>query len=160
MMTMKPLMYIIILTGLLLTGLHAHANTLNEAVKEARKQGQELSAKTRQGMHEIRVVTPQGSVKTIRKPVTQNNRVQQPETNYRQNYSQRQPSSQQPQKSDNRRDNPYSRQPEFRRFQRQNQSVMPSQSSRPSSRHQSTQRPSPQTRRQPAPSRSDDRNPD
>lgn len=154
---MKPQIVIILILALLLKAEAVSANTLNEAVKEARKQGQVLSAKTREGVHEIRVVTPRGSVKTIRKPAIDNRSTQrQPEPNNRLKYEQQRPESSriQRQRSDNRRKNPYSRQPEFRRFNR------PAQSN-PSSRNQTPVRqPTPQPRRQPSPRRSKDRDPD
>lgn len=148
---MKAQIMTLLFLGLLFPVVGVSANTLNEVVKEARKQGQVLSAKTRHGMHEVRVVTPRGSVKTIRKPATQQNRSQQqPDSNFRQKSYQPQRPRQEPHRSDNRRDNQRTRQPEFRSFQRQSQSSRPSRS----------RQPSPQPRRQPVPSRSDDRNPD
>lgn len=104
----------LMLVGMLMMPLISVANTsLNDVVKEARRSGQVLSAKTRDGVHQVRVMTPQGSVKTIRKPASQNNQNQrQPEPSNRQNYYQ------QPQQPDNHREYRHSRQPEFRRFQR------------------------------------------
>jgi len=158
---MKTHIFIILFLSLLFKAEARAANTLNEAVKEARKQGQVLSAKTRQGVHEIRVVTPQGSVKTIRKPAHQNNTGQrQPEMNSRQNYYQQQPSRQQPTKPDNRRDSQRSRKPEFRRFQRPSQTSKPSRSTRPSRIQRPARKSPPQPRRQPPPRRSNDRDPD
>lgn len=149
---MKAQIMTLLFLGLLFPVIGVSANTLNEVVKEARKQGQVLSAKTRQGIHEVRVVTPRGSVKTIRKPATQQTRgQQQPDINFRQNnYYQPQPPRQQPKNPDNRPDNQRSRQPDFRNFQRQSQSSRPSRSRQPST----------QPRRQPRPSRSDNRDPD
>jgi len=113
-------------------------------------------------MHEIRVVTPQGSVKTIRKPVTENNRVQRyAEPNSRPNYYQQQPESsrQQFQAPDNRREYKRSRQPEFRRFNRPSERTK-SRLTPNNTQSPRAQRPA-QPRRQP-PSRqpSDDRDPD
>ena len=154
---MKPQIVIILILALLLKAEAVSANTLNEAVKEARKQGQVLSAKTREGVHEIRVVTPRGSVKTIRKPANGNRSThRQPEPNNRLKYYQQRPESSrnQRQKSDDRRNNQNSRQPEFRRFNR------PSQSTRPPSTQRPTRQPPPQPRRLPPPRRSNDRDPD
>ncbi|MCX7545100.1 hypothetical protein [Marinicella gelatinilytica] len=157
---MKPLSLLVILFALMFTGSVAHANNLNDVVKEARKQGQVLSAKTRQGMHEVRVVTPQGSVKTIRKPVSQNNQHQPQPTTRPNPYQQPTQTLRQPsQRFDNNREYRNSRQPEFRTFQRHpSQSVRPSQSTRPLRNHRPTSPPQP--RRQSSPRRSDDRDPD
>lgn len=107
-------------------------DSLDDVVKEARKQGQVLSAKTREGMHEVRVVTPQGSVKTIRKPAYRDNQRQSQVTG-RPNYYQQQaqPPAQQTQRPAVRRDNQYPRKPEFRRFQRPSQSTRPSKAQHP-----------------------------
>ncbi|KAA3652079.1 MAG: hypothetical protein DWP95_00250 [Proteobacteria bacterium] len=154
---MKPHIFIVVFFALLQTVSTVHANTLNEVVKEARKQGQVLSAKTRQGMHEVRVVTPQGSVKTIRKPVSQNNQSQrQPALNYRQNYYQQQsqPPRQDSQRPVVRRENQYSRKPEFRRFQRPSQSTRPPQAQHQPQQHQ------PEPRRVEPRRRTNDNDPD
>lgn len=150
---MKPYFYIALIIGLMLSGPLLCANTLNEAVKEARQHGQVLSAKTRQGMHEIRVVTPGGSVKTIRKPASDNlSNQRQPDNRERQNYYQQrsEPLSQQP-RQNNRRNQQRSRKPTFRRFDRR-----PTQSSKPRSRP----RPSPPKRQPPTRGRNDNRDPD
>lgn len=152
---MKAHIFILLFLALLFQASAVSANTLNEVVKEARKQGQVLSAKTRQGMHEVRVVTPRGSVKTIRKPAIQNNQ-RQPEPSNRTDYYQQrtQPPTQRIERSDIRRKNPYSRQPELRRFNRSSQSTRSSRSQQPAQQAQ------PQPRRQPSPRRSDKRDPD
>lgn len=41
--------------------------TLNEAVNEVKSQGRVLSAKTIGGQHEIKILTPSGTVKTIKR---------------------------------------------------------------------------------------------
>jgi len=156
---MKPHIFIILFFALLFKVDAACANTLNEVVKEARKQGQVLSAKTRQGVHEVRVVTPQGSVKTIRKPASNNLQV---EPNNQLNYYQRPDSSgNQNQSPDNRHDFQRSRKPEFTRFQRPARSTAPPRNQRPAQRpaQRPVQRPTPQPRRQ-TPPRSADHDPD
>lgn len=46
--------------------------SLNEAVNQAKSEGQVLSAKTVDGHHEIKVLTKSGTVKTINRPVAAN----------------------------------------------------------------------------------------
>jgi len=46
------------------------AITLNEAVKQVKSEGRILSAKTVNGKHEIKVLTPKGTVKTYNKKAT------------------------------------------------------------------------------------------
>ncbi|MFV0543148.1 MAG: hypothetical protein ACK5L8_05580 [Marinicella pacifica] len=156
---MKPHHLIALFVGLMLSGPLVCANSLNEVVKEARQHGQVLSAKTRQGVHEVRVVTPQGSVKTIRKPATIQK--QSPQTPHpRSFYNQNRPDTygQDNKATLYRRPHPNSRQPEFRRFQRPAQSSAATGNSRPTQRP--VQRPAPQPRRQARPRPSDDRDPD
>ncbi len=162
-MAMKPQILILFLLPLLFKGEAVCANTLNEAVKEARKQGQVLSAKTRQGVHEIRVVTPQGSVKTIRKPATVQKQPP-PSLNSRDYFAQPKPDSSRSdrQQPDNRREIQHSRRPEFRRFQRHSQPTASPRNRRPAQRpaQRPTQRPVPQPRTQVRPQPSNDRDPD
>jgi len=66
-------MKVLLTTGLLmLCCWHAAASdrgvTLNEAVNQVKSEGRVLSAKTINGHHEIKVLTPGGTVKTINKP--------------------------------------------------------------------------------------------
>ena len=158
---MKSQIIILIFFILLFKVSSVPANTLSDVVKEARKQGQVLSAKTRQGMHEVRVVTPQGSVKTIRKSASQTRQSQQADVNSRPNYS-RQRSQNSKQQSNSRRELQHSRQPEFRRFIRPSQSVQSPQATQPShsSRSSLNQQTPQQTRKTPSKRRIEKRDPD
>ena len=73
-----------VLWFLLFLAFGAQANekprNLNEAVNQAKAQGQVLSAKTVNGRFEIKVLTPSGSVKTIHKRPAKS---QQPDLNDR-----------------------------------------------------------------------------
>lgn len=137
---MKTIALIIIVASLLLSSPGLQANTLNEVVKEARRQGQVLSAKTYRGVHEVRVVTPQGSVKTIRKPAEQN-QSNQSQANPLMPLNYNQPTQEQ----DSR--------PEFQQERRKPNTRR--SSPREPQRSQRPQRRQPQARR-----RSNDRNPD
>lgn len=64
---MKILSCLIILT---LFSFHVEADggvSLNEAVNQVQSEGRVLSAKTNNGWHEIKILTPSGTVKTISK---------------------------------------------------------------------------------------------
>ncbi len=45
--------------------------TLSDSVNQAQKQGKVLSAKTRNGEHVVKVLTPEGRIKTLRQPADQ-----------------------------------------------------------------------------------------
>ncbi len=75
-----------VIFGLLLT-VTVDANqsgvTLNEAVNEVKSQGRVLSAKTIAGKHEIKILTPSGTVKTIKRNAgNQTNAVQKDGSTY------------------------------------------------------------------------------
>lgn len=53
--------------------------SLNEAVNEAKSEGTVLSAKTVDGQHEIKVLTPSGTVKTISRSAQSGQQTQRPE---------------------------------------------------------------------------------
>lgn len=51
--------------------------TLSDSVNQAQKQGKVLSAKTRNGEHVVKVLTPEGRIKTLRQPADQHHNKQQ-----------------------------------------------------------------------------------
>ena len=69
---MKKLLLIILLSIFSLQ-MEAKAESLNEAVNQVKSEGRVLSAKTVNNKHEIKVLTPSGTVKTYNIAVTPKN---------------------------------------------------------------------------------------